>query len=278
MAVPPSLEAAVADAIAACAAAWPGVRVDPDALAAHVCRVVPPDQDPAAALARLRAVDLGLASACLAGDPPALRAVDDLLRAEATRAVAELRQPGWLAEEVQQSLRHRLLLPDGDTPPRLASYEGQGALSRWLGVAATRTALNLLRDRRRETDLDEARVAELPAPDADPGLELLRRRHRGEFEAAIRDAFAALDSPRDRNLLRLYYFDRVGLEQLGRMYKVHPSTVSRWLAAIREQVFEETQRLLAERVGFASGELDSMMRLLRSDLDITLSQILGPVE
>lgn len=222
------------------------------------------------------AADLALASAALAGDPEALRALDGMIRGAAARAAGELGQPGWLADEIAVTLQGRLLVADGDSEGRLASYLGHGPLDRWLAVAAARTGLNALRARRRERALDDSRLAQLPSPQDDPELDLLRRRHRAAFEAAIRDAFAGLENARDRNLLRLYYFDRLGLDRLAQMYRVHGSTVSRWLAAVRQNVFDETMRLLVERLGLPESELASMLRLLQSDLEVTLSRLLAP--
>jgi RNA polymerase sigma-70 factor, ECF subfamily len=222
------------------------------------------------------AADLELATAALAGDEAALRVLDGMIRVASARAAGELGQAGWLADEIALTLRERLLVADGELEARLASYLGHGPLDRWLAVAAARTGLNALRARRREQALDDARLAALPSPDEDPALDLLRRRHQAAFEAAIRDAFAGLDSARDRNLLRLYYFDRLGLDRLGQIYKVHASTVSRWLAAVRQNVFDQTMRLLVERLGLPESELASMLRVLQSDLDLTLSRLLAP--
>jgi RNA polymerase sigma-70 factor (ECF subfamily) len=223
------------------------------------------------------AADLALASAALAGDPAALRILDDMIRAAAARAAGQLGHTGWLADEIATGLRERLLVAgDDELEGRLAGYLGHGPLDRWLSVAAARTGLNELRARRRERVLDDERLAALPSPDEDPELDLLRRRHRAAFQAAIRDAFAGLENARDRNLLRLYYFDRLGLDRLAQMYKVHGSTVSRWLAAVRQNVFDQTIRLLVERLGLPQGELASMLRLLQSDLDVTLSRLLAP--
>jgi hypothetical protein len=71
-------------AIAACARAWPDVRIDPDALHARLREAGAADVDDR------HLADLGLASACLAGDPAAQRALDRLIRAEAQRVVGEL--------------------------------------------------------------------------------------------------------------------------------------------------------------------------------------------
>jgi RNA polymerase sigma-70 factor (ECF subfamily) len=260
------------EALAAGQVAWPEVRIDREALRRTVDKALAGDQAPGS----LRLADLYLACASLSGDPAALRALDTMIRAAAARAAGELGQPGWLADEIALTLRERLLVSDGEAEGRLSSYLGHGPLDRWLAVAAARTGLNALRARRREQPLDDSRLAALPSPEDDPELDLLRRRHRAAFETAIRDAFAGLESARDRNLLRLYYFDRVGLDRLAQMYNVHGSTVSRWLAAVRQTVFDQTVRLLVERLGLPDSELASMLRLLQSDLEVTLSRLLAP--
>lgn len=258
--------ARTSEAIAACARAWPDVRIDPGALRERLREVGSVEDRHLAGLC--------LAAACLAGDPAALRALDRLIRAEAERVVGELRQPAWLADEVRQELSQRLLVVAPGAAPRLATYAGQSALGRWLGVAAMRTALNLLRGARPETPLDDDHdVADALLP---PELAVVRDRYRAEVEAAIRAAFDALDHARDRNLLRMYYLERIGLDQLGQMYGVHGSTVSRWLTALREAVLEDVRTRLAERLGLAGNitDVDSLIRAVQSELDLTLSRLL----
>ncbi len=263
-----AVRARAQQAIAACARAWPDVRIDPDALHARLRETGAADVD------ERHLADLGLASACLAGDPAAQRALDRMIRAEAQRVVGELRQPAWLADEVHQELGGRLLVAAPGAAPRLASYAGGAPLGRWLGVAAMRTALNLIRGARPETPLDgdhEVAAAILP-----PELAVVRDRYRAEVEAAVRAAFDALDSARDRNLLRLYYLERIGLDQLGKLFGVHGSTVSRWLTALRASVLEDVRVRLSERLGLAGnyGDVDSLIRAVQSELDLTLSRLL----
>jgi len=258
--------ARASEAIAACARAWPDVHVEPGAVRARLRE--------AGAVDDRHLADLCLATACLAGDPAAQRALDRLIRAEAQRVVGELRQPAWLADEVHQELSQRLLVAEPGAAPRLATYAGQAALGRWLGVAAMRTALNLRRGARPETPLDtDHHVADAILP---PELAVVRDRYRPEVEQAIRAAFDALDSARDRNLLRMYYLERIGLDQLGQMYGVHGSTVSRWLTALREAVLEDVRARLGERLGLAGnyGDVDSLIRAVQSQLDLTLSTLL----
>jgi RNA polymerase sigma-70 factor (ECF subfamily) len=109
-----------------------------------------------------------------------------------------------------------------------------------------------------------------------PELAVVRDRYRAEVEAAIRAAFDALDSARDRNLLRLYYLERVGLDRLGQMFGVHGSTVSRWLTALRESVLDDVRTRLSERLGMSGdfADVDSLIRAVQSELELTLSRIL----
>jgi RNA polymerase sigma-70 factor (ECF subfamily) len=261
-------DALVAEAIAACARTWPDVRVDQAVVAARLGRL------DASGLDASRLAELCLVWACLTGDPAAQRAIDRAIHAEAQRAVTELRKPTWLVDEVHQELGQRLLVAGEGGEPRLATYAGKAALGRWLGVTAMRTALNLTRRDRPEAPLVDDEVAAALIP---PELAIVRERYRTEVEAAIRAAFDSLDNPRDRNLLRLYYLEHVGLEQLGQMFGVHGSTVSRWLTALREAIVEETRGYLAERLGPAGNfaDIDSLIRAVHSDLDLTLSRILG---
>lgn len=269
-----ALDARVRAALAACAAAWPDVRPDPAAVRAHLRAAPAAPAGTAAPAADDRHLgDLCLAAACLAGEPAAQRAIDRLIRAEAVRVVGELRQPAWLVDEVHQELGQRLLVAAPGETPRLATYGGQAALGRWLGVSAMRTALNQLRRAKPERPLDDVDVAAALLP---PELAVVRDRYRAEVEHAVRAAFDALDNARDRNLLRMYYLERVGLEQLGQMFGVHGSTVSRWLSALRASVLEDVRFRLGERLGLAGqyADVDSLIRAVQSELDLTLSRIL----
>jgi RNA polymerase sigma-70 factor (ECF subfamily) len=261
-----AIRARASDVVAACAAAWPDVRIEPAVLHELLQK--------AGAVDDRHLADVGLAAAALGGDPAAQRALDRMIRAEAQRVVGELRQAAWLADEVHQELSQRLLVAPPGGAPRLATYAGQAALGRWLGVAAMRTALNLIRGARPEAPLgDDLDVADAILP---PELAVVRDKYRAEVEHAIRAAFDALDSPRDRNLLRMYYLERIGLDQLGQMFGVHGSTVSRWLTALRAAVLEDVRARLGERLGLAGNfaDVDSLIRAVQSQLDLTLSRLL----
>ena len=212
----------------------------------------------------LRAEDLYLACACTRSDPRALAELDRLL----PDACASLPR-GAPADEVRQLLRTRLLIASEDDPPRIATYSGEGPLRSWLRVAAVRAALGLVE---RPTEGDE-RLAGIPSAEPDPEMDYLKLRHAADFRAAFGDAVAAL-SPRERNVLRLYSVDGLGVERIGALYQVHASTVSRWLAATRETLLGETRRLLGERLRLQPAEVESLLGVLRSRMQASLQRLL----
>ena len=105
-------------------------------------------------------------------------------------------------------------------------------------------------------------------------LQELRARHAGEFERALRDAFAGLDE-RERNLLRLHFLDGLGIDGLAPVFGVHRATAARWLAAARTRLHDGVIALLQARLDVDARELESLARVVRSELEISLRSLLG---
>ena len=81
------------------------------------------------------------------------------------------------------------------------------------------------------------RTAPVEAADAIPvgqdiDVELFRQRYRAPFEQALRDAMKQLD-PHEVTLLQLHFVNGTGLAEIGALYGVHKSTISRQLARAR---------------------------------------------
>jgi RNA polymerase sigma-70 factor (ECF subfamily) len=264
-----ALAAVLADALASARAAWPELAVDPGAFVDYIAARVDGGAPPPAAVRALCAADLYLACACVHGDPRGFAALDPLVVAAARFAVARLAAPAVFTDEIAQELRTKLLV---GPPARLSTYGGHGALASWLDVAALRAAISALRARGREVTADDAAFV---APAAGgPELEPVRREHATALREAFAESLAALETDA-RNLLRLYYLDGVGLERLGIIYKVHPSTISRRLAAAREQVLDGTRRRLRDRLAIPGAEVDSLIAALRSQVDVSVSALLA---
>jgi RNA polymerase sigma-70 factor, ECF subfamily len=105
-------------------------------------------------------------------------------------------------------------------------------------------------------------------------LDLIRRRHHAEFRQAVREAFAAL-SMDERHLLRLHVVDQLSTVELGALFRVNQSTVSRWLKSVRQTVFNETRRRLQARLGLSARDFQSFLGALDSQLELGISLIFG---
>lgn len=217
--------------------------------------------------------DLALAEAARRGDPEAVRRLTTELLDEAARVVTRIHPSSDFIEEVKQTLRERLLVSTGGRPPKLAEYTGQGPLVKWLRAVCVGTALNLRRGEHREQPVDE--VAELEQRAAPEHLELdfMKARDGAVFKAAFAEAFASL-SAEARNVLRLSVLDGLSIDQLGTLYGVHRATAARWLSRAKEQLAERTRDLAAERLRLEQPELDSLIRVIRSQLDVSLNRLL----
>ncbi|PCC74059.1 RNA polymerase sigma-70 factor, ECF subfamily [Nannocystis exedens] len=277
LAVTPGLGRALADAVAAAARAWPGVSLPAVRFVAALAPRLAADRPVEAALAELCTGDLYLACACVDGDPRALAQFDRLLVPIVERAAGRRGATTSQQTELQQIVRERLLMPRPSAPEeshaRIAEYSGRGSLRAWIRVVATRETLRLLGRPQREVPGDDEAIAALMPADAGPEVEHLKQRYREAFKLAFREAVAAL-TDRERVLLRQHALDGLSIDRLADFYKVHRSTTARWVEGARRAVLEQTRRALGRRLHVAAAELDSIMRLIDSRLDITLPTLL----
>jgi RNA polymerase sigma-70 factor (ECF subfamily) len=249
---------------------WPALAAHRDRLLERAARSASGGWLDAEALDRICASDLLLALAASTGDAFAGRAFDDGFLDVVPRYVLHLRADGAFGDEVRQLVRTRLLVAEPGREPRLAEYAGRGPLAAFVKICATRVALDLLRSARDGAQaLPDVSLAGADVG-ADPELDYIRARYREPFEQAFRAALAARTSE-ERTLLRLSYFDRVTLHDLAALHRVHFSTMSRRLAGIRDAIREDTRLGLSQRVGARADDLSTLVRLLDSDLDVSIS-------
>jgi RNA polymerase sigma-70 factor (ECF subfamily) len=175
-------------------------------------------------------------------------------------------------EEVRQLLRVKLFVSD-EGRPKIVDYSGRGPLAAWLRVAAVRTALNLVT---RQTPENPTSEEEPLLGVEDPETEYLKSQHRPEFEQAFRFALTTL-SIEQRQLLRFHYVDGLTLAQIGRLRRVHESTISRRLLAARDQLLAETRRALSAELRLEEAEIDSLMGRVMSRAEVTLSTLFRSV-
>jgi RNA polymerase sigma-70 factor (ECF subfamily) len=186
-------------------------------------------------------------------------------------ALRRLRIAGGTADEVKQALRFELLV---DERKRIGDYAGRGELAAWLRVSATRKAIKLVRKVDREETLDEILLDHWPNATPGPERRHLRTQYTAELKKAIRDAFSALEV-RQRNLLRQHILDELTIDDLARLYRVHRATCARWLADARADLGKHTRKKLVTSLGLGQkDEVDSLLRFLDSDIELSISRIL----
>jgi RNA polymerase sigma-70 factor (ECF subfamily) len=240
-------------------------------------RAQPPADSPALheAVASTSAADLYLACACARGDAAALDAFErHFLRPIAERVA---RSETAFAEDVVQTLRVKLLVAVGDDPPRIAQYVGRGALSSWVRMAAARAAADLRRREGAHRSAAQASADLAPPPPRDPELALLRRRYQREFEQALATTLAELPE-RDATILRLYSLESMSTAEIGTLYGVTNRSVQRWIADLKEQIVSETRRALAARLDASVAQVESLIGLLQSELDLSIHRFLAAPE
>jgi len=267
--VPGELAALLDAAIARGLAAWPDVRPDPIGFAGFLGQRVPSDVDPADAL-RDRAIDeLYLVFACLAGDPHAHHHLEELYVKPLVGLLVHQGIPPEIARDTVQQLHMQLLTGER---PILRAYSGIGALKGWLRVTALRASIRANRQARSHEG-DE--VTDALADDAaDPALQYQRRLYQDEFRGAFAEAVAGL-SVRERNLLKQTVLYGATVDDLGALYQVHRATAARWLAAARARLAELTREKMIAQLGIPPAEYDSILKLIHSQLDVSVQRLLG---
>jgi len=257
------------DRVAAARAALPGEARDVVACFADAVRS---DPDPIGRLAELHAADLWLARSALAGDAAAVEELDRAFLAPAVEdASARVGGGRQHADELHQVLRHDLLVGRGRSGGALRSYRGRGPLRGWLRVTATRELIRLARPRR-ERPVEPDRLLGDALAKNDAELSFVKQVCRAEVARAFSRALRTLDA-RQRNLLRYQALDGLTTEQIGAIHGVHQATASRWLARARGDLLEATRDELARQLGTDRAEVDSILRLVRSRLDLSLSAL-----
>jgi RNA polymerase sigma-70 factor (ECF subfamily) len=267
------LETVLRAALATAHSAWPDVRVADGEMLRAVAARLPQGAAPGAAVAAMHISDLYLAYACAQADKRALAAFETHFLSAVASFVAQIDRSESFADDVRQILREKLLVRVAGAPPKIAEYTGRGPLGGWLRVAAVRTALNLRRSNKTRGDSDDS-ATEIASPTPDPEIDYLKTRSGNALRGALQATLASLPAD-ERNVLRMHYIDGLTIDEIGTAYRVHRSTVARWLASAREKILDETKKALEGELHMARGEVESMIGLVQSQLDVSIYRYLG---
>lgn len=264
------LEAYLAKTLATIRREWPRLAVDDASFIGHLRRCVPEGADPVTALSSLHLKDLFLARACLDGLPGAAETFDRLYRPVVARYLARIKAAPDLVEDVTQLVFSHALVGPTKSTSALAGYQGRSTLAHFIGIAAQRRALDDRRAQRGRQQLVD-RLARQPVPSPrNAEQNLLRQEYRKPFEAALQQAVAGL-SARERVVMRLHLVGGVSTTQIAKMYNVNQATISRWLSRARSSIWAGIQDRLRKDLGLSSGDFESLMGNVGSNVELGLS-------
>lgn len=262
--------------------AWPDVEFDEVAFTAYLARHWPHELPPDAYLESVKGEDLYLAGACAHGMRGAVEAFDQRFMRLIPKTLAHMRLGQDVLEDLQQELRTRLLVAPPGELPRIASYAGRGSLEKWLQATAIRLALNWLdraENRNRIDSEEESVLLERMARRGETGalrsaeLALQQDAYREVTKDSLRVAFQQL-SREQRTLLRLHYLDGLRMEEIGSLLGVHKATISRRLTDARARILESVKEELGRRLASTESVVNSVLTLVQSQLDESLSTLL----
>jgi RNA polymerase sigma-70 factor (ECF subfamily) len=268
---PSALESVLTNLYAAGSAAHPDIELDPTRFGSYVadCKTPLAGEDQA-----LPAGDLFLACAALSGNQTALAKLRLISLSPIRSYLRRIDLPASSVDDVAQELWSLLLEGGPDRIPKLARYSGTGSLRSFIGVSARRLALMRCRHEAVVARAGARLATEVNALADDVELDFIKAEYRDAFRRAIEDALAGLDQ-RSRMVLRMRIVDDLTVDAIARTYAVAQSSVSRWIEKARAQVVSETRRLLCERLLLSGAEFDSLWRLVASQLEISVSDVLG---
>jgi RNA polymerase sigma-70 factor (ECF subfamily) len=266
------LEQVIAECLVRAREAWPQLAVDDEPFVRALATSVADATDAVAAIREIVIEDLYLAQACATGAAAALAAFEGACHGPVVGALRRMGLAADAIEEIIQHVRAKLFVAT-DAPPKIAMYSGRAPLASWVRTIATRAAVDRLRANEPATADDDALV-QLPDTSDTPELAHFREQYRAEFKDAFEEALATLDV-RERNVLRHHFVDGLTTEEIGALYGVHKTTAFRWLESARVALSKRTRSNFCQRVKVVPTELDSILRLVQSQIDLSLSRVLA---
>ena len=263
-----SAESEFIDVISAAQDAYPTVCLPSEVFLAYLGDRLPSEVPLPLAIRQTHTADLYLACACARRDVRALAAFDDRCLRPLDRVLLGMGIADDVIAEVKQEIRNRVLIGDGK-PPKIVEFEGRGDLRSWVRVIAVRWALQRQSRARREQPADDDRLLHDIVGSSNPELDHAKGLYRREFKRAFEEALRELPA-RELVLLRQHHVDGSTIDELAALYRVHRATAARMLVRARMFVLEATRARMMAQLRVQPDELDSILRMIRSNLDVSL--------
>ena len=192
-----------------------------------------------------RVREVMLARACAAGSEAAWEKFLTEYREMLYSAAYAITKQDELGRELADSLYAELfgLTAHGEKRrSKLAFYTGRGSLAGWLRTVLAQRYIDDYRRSRRLVSIEDQDAELLTATPMTPAIH--EDAHRSALAESIGAVFSQLGSE-ERFLLNAYHLDGRNLAEIGKLLRVHESTISRKLKRLtkdlRKQVFRHLQ-------------------------------------
>lgn len=238
-------------------------------LAAIVTKYLPQasDLEKAKFLRGLKLEELALARGCMGGSERAWEEFLSRYRASLYGTAYSIAKDESTARELADSLYAELYGlggADGQRRSKLAYYTGRGSLEGWLRTVIVQEYVNRYRTGKRTVSLEEkveegVQFAATAAASSSPTDERIER--------ATTAALDEIDEE-GRFILAAYFLDQRTLAEIGRMLRVHESTVSRKLDRLVDTVRKQIKKQL-KAAHMGDREIEEAMQ----DIDVRDLQV-----
>lgn len=262
----------------------------------------PTSEEICSLVSELQAFDLYLTLACARGCEQAWWYFDRTYRPFIERLARRFVGRGMDASEIIDCVYVDLYganTVNGIRQSKFRTYTGRGTLRGWLGTVISHTAVDLYRSRQNEVSLEQwtnsgEELGERREPRIREHLSevlmlenVARERYRDATVAALDQSLAALDA--NETLLLLYYhveglklreiarladapsssirrwFQKRGIREGKAVFRIHESTVMRWLARVYGRVAERFRDELKNKHGLNAAEIQICLEIATED-------------
>jgi|GEM_PF-235433 RNA polymerase sigma-70 factor, ECF subfamily len=260
--------------------AWPNFEFEPEDFIAYLAERIPEDADPHQSLEQIHIEDLYLASATSGTTGHGNQAIAILQKqfnGAIDAALGRIRAARGFEDEAKQRLWEKLFVKSETRPAKISQYSGQGPLRSWLSVAASREALMLLRKKKPNVEYQDQLSPQRIVRSDDAERSLMKGKYQKHFRHAFQRSLQTLGA-RERNILRYHYVEGLRFDDIGSVYGVNRSTICRWLAKARQDLLAQTREEMQKELDINTAECESVMRLVNSQLDLSISRFLPATE
>lgn len=223
-----------------------------------------------------RGRDLALAMNCARGDSAAMHTFSVEYGPTITRIAGRFESGAISRDDLCQVVMEKLFV---GARCKIDEYLGQGFLLNWVRVTAARACIDEVRrnpQQHREEPTATAQLVEKFSAEGSDGVELafLKSEYRGHFREAFERAVASA-TVADRVLLRQSIVEGASIDQLARVYGKHRATIARHIDRAKQRLMEATRTELMRELAVDPGELDSIIRLIQSNFNVSVHRMLA---